>query len=110
MKHALFTFVICVGSLFAQNNIVTIKILAVVNGNVITNFDINSFTSYRKMQIQKQYSSKGFISPSEKLALQKMFVQMDQTAFEELINKELIYAKFLSDGYNLPDSIIDERL
>ena len=97
-------------STFGQSLEYNDGIVAVVNNEVITLYDVAYYNSEFEKKIHSQYRDIGSNDPqSQQNLLQEINLNRIK-AVNELINQKLIYAEFEKKGYQLPKGIIDKRI
>lgn len=81
------------------------RILAVVNEEVITLFDVKSFSLQLQMQLKKQFE---FDHDREKFEAATAKLTADAT--RALIDQEVLYAEFKRRGHTVPADIVDQQV
>ena len=86
-------------------------IVAVVNDDVITTYDVAMFNTDQENKIRAKYASKKVLE-DEKLQ-EKFFKEINASrlqAINELVNQKLIHAEFEKKGFQLPNEVVDKRI
>ncbi len=85
-------------------------IVAIVNDEVITVYDVAKFNSGFEQQIQTRYAGADLSDEEKRQALFDEINQNRIKAAHELINHRLIYSEFEKKGYQLPSEFIEKRI
>ena len=85
-------------------------IVAVVNDDVITAYDVASFNVEEEKRIHAKYRAKNLENAEMRNQLLEELNSNLITATNELINQKLIYAEFVKKAYQLPTELIDKRI
>ena len=85
-------------------------IIAVVNDEAITAYDVSVFNADEEKKVRAKYSNKDMNSSE----IQDQFLEEINSnrleAVNELVNQKLIYAEFEKKGYQLPVELVDKRI
>jgi peptidyl-prolyl cis-trans isomerase SurA len=76
-------------------------IMSVVSAKVVTGSEVGDFTRPAMESLRRQYS------PQSEIYLQKLNNALNDS-LQQLVERQLILRSFETDGYHLPDSVIDE--
>lgn len=85
-------------------------IVAVVNEDVITAYDVATFNNEIEKKIQSKYSQRELANDETRKKMLEEINSIRIEAANELINQKLIYAEFVKKGYQLPTGAVDGRL
>lgn len=94
------------------------NVLAVVNEEVITLYDVASFTYPVELQLRKKYLPTVRPTTEEEVTAFKAAYQIYQDELKKLrregaqrlIDVEVLYAEFVRQGYNVPPDALDRRI
>ncbi|MCF7668460.1 MAG: peptidyl-prolyl cis-trans isomerase [Verrucomicrobia bacterium] len=108
MKRALVLFVICVFNLaawFGANGAPQLVdgIAVIVNDKVITYNDVQRLVGPSLDVLSRQYGNNTEL-------LREKLAEVQRSAIEQLVERELILHEFKEKGYNLPESIIEDEV
>lgn len=97
-------------TLFAQEQGYTDGIVAVVNDDVITVYDVASYNAEFERQIQSRYTKEDLKDSEKRKRLYNQINENRIQAAHKLIDEKLIYAEFSKNGYQFPAEIVDKRI
>jgi len=95
-------------SLVAQEY--TDGIVAIVDDEVITAYDVATFNSEIEKKIHRKYSRHQLNDDEVRQSLLNEINSIRVAAANELINQKLIHAEFVKKGYQLPQGLVDNRM
>ena len=105
-----FLFLVLQSDALSQDMEYTDSIVAVVNDDVITTFDVASFNAEREKSIRAKYNGRDLNNFEVRNQLVEELNSNRIAATNELVNQNLIYAEFEKKGYQLPVGLIDKRI
>ncbi len=85
-------------------------IVAVVNDQIITVYDVATFNSALEKQLQNKYTAEQLKDEQHRTKLFNEINQFRVKAAHELINQKLIYTEFESKGYQFPTEVLEKRI
>ena len=85
-------------------------ILAVVNDEMITVYDVAAQNVMVERKIISSYTPKQMADPEIRRQIQERISKSRYSVVVDIINEKLIYAEFESNGYKLPSNIIEKRI
>ena len=88
---------------FAQKNVDRIE--ARINGDIITESDVNEAVARQVFYLQRKYQKE-----EEAEKLEQEIKKVREAALENLINKKIVLFEFRTREYRIPGNIVDERI
>ena len=85
-------------------------ILAVVNDEMITVYDVAAQNVMVERKIISSYSPEQMADPEIRRQIQERISKSRYSVVVDIINEKLIYAEFESNGYKLPSHVIEKRI
>jgi peptidyl-prolyl cis-trans isomerase SurA len=89
------------GAVLPSRADLTDGVKAVVNDKVITFSQVQEFTAPAVATLQQQYASQPDV-------FQQKFNDLLRDGLEQLVERQLILRSFVTEGYQLPDSVVDQ--
>lgn len=94
----------------AQDFGYTDGIVAVVNDEVITVYDVAVFSADIEKKIYDHYNYANLTDIEKQQKLQEEINTNRIRVANELVNQKLIYAEFIKKGYQLPNELVEKRI
>jgi parvulin-like peptidyl-prolyl isomerase len=85
-------------------------ILALINDEVITVYDVASRNLVAEREILSRFNGAALKDPAARERIQKLITESRRDVVTHLINEKLIYAEYTAKGYQLPGGLVDKRI